>query len=85
MNLPLDLMPRLVWLVLNDGRSVIAGCGSTTREGLELALAKPDHTLTFTSDDRVDILPTSAVRDFVLFDARSKVPSASSIYRLVHV
>jgi hypothetical protein len=78
-------MPRLVWLVLNDGRSVIAGCGSTTREGLELALARPDHTLTFTSDDRVDILPTSAVRDFVLFDARSNVPSASSIYRLVHV
>jgi hypothetical protein len=78
-------MPRLVWLVLNDGRSVIAGCGSTTREGWELALARPDHTLTFTSDDRVDILPTSAVRDFVLFDARSNVPSASSIYRLVHV
>ncbi|MDP9191268.1 MAG: hypothetical protein M3P06_06150 [Acidobacteriota bacterium] len=85
MTLPLDLMPRLVWMVLNDGRSVVAGCGSTTREGLELALAKPDHTLMFTSDDRVDVLPTSAVRDFVLFDARSSVPAASSIYRIVHV
>ena len=85
MNLPLDSMPRLVWMVLNDGRSVVAGCGSTTREGMELALARPDHTLMFTSDDRVDILPTSAVRDFVLFDARSNVPAASSIYRLVHV
>ena len=85
MDLPLDLMPRLVWMVLKDGRSVVAGCGLTTREGLELALAKPDHTLTFTSDDRVDILPTSAVRDFVLFDARSNVPPASSIYRLVNV
>ena len=85
MNLPLDLMPRLVWMVLNDGRSVVAGCGSTTREGLELALARPDHTLMFTSDDRVDVLPTTAVRDFVLFDARSSVPPASSIYRLVHV
>ena len=85
MNLPLDLMPRLVWMVLNDGRSVVAGCGSTTREGLELALSKPDHTLMFTSDDRVDVLPTSAVRDFVLFDARSSVPAASSIYRIVHV
>ena len=85
MDLPLDLMPRLVWMVLKDGRSVVAGCGLTTREGLELALAKPDHTLTFTSDDRVDILPTSAVRDFVLFDARSSVPPASSIYRLVNV
>jgi hypothetical protein len=85
MDLPLDLMPRLVWMVLKDGRSVVAGCGLTTREGLELALAKPDHTLTFTSDDRVDILPTSAVRDFVLFDARSSVPAASAIYRLVNV
>ena len=85
MDLPLDLMPRLVWMVLKDGRSVVAGCGLTTREGLELALAKPGHTLTFTSDDRVDILPASAVRDFVLFDARSSVPPASSIYRLVNV
>ena len=85
MDLPLDLMPRLVWMVLKDGRSVVAGCGLTTREGLELALAKPGHTLTFTSDDRVDILPTSAVRDFVLFDARSSVPPASAIYRLVNV
>jgi hypothetical protein len=78
-------MPRLVWMVLNDGRSVVAGCGSTTRERFERALAEPNHTLTFTSDDRVDTLPTSAVRDFVLFDARSNVPLASSIYRLVHV
>lgn len=85
MDLPLDLMPRLVWMVLKDGRSVVAGCGLTTREGMELALAKPDHTLTFTSDDRVDILPTSAVRDFVLFDAHSSVPAASAIYRLVNV
>jgi len=85
MDLPLDLMPRLVWMELNDGRSVVAGCGSTTREGLERALAKPNHTLTFTSDDHVDILPASAVRDFVLFDARSSVPAASSIYRLVNV
>ncbi len=85
MNVPLDLMPRLVWMVLNDGRSVVAGCGLTTREGLERALARPDHTLTFTSDDRVDVLPASAVRDFVLFDARSSVPAASSIYRLVNV
>jgi len=78
-------MPRIVWMVLNDGRSVIAGCGTTTREGFERALAKPDHKLTLTSDDRVDVLPSSAVRDFVVFDARSNVPSASAIYRIVHV
>ena len=85
MNVPCELMPRLVWMVLKDGRSVVAGCGSTTRERLERALAEPGHTLTFTSDDRVDVLPTSAVRDFILFDSRSTVPAASSIYRLVHV
>ena len=85
MSLLLEHMPRLVWMVLNDGRSLVAGCGSTTREGMERALAEPDHTLTFTSDDRVDVLPTSAVRDFILFDARSNVPAASSIYRLVYV
>jgi hypothetical protein len=85
MNVISDTVPRLVWMVLTDGRSVVAGCGSTTRERLEIALAQPDHTLTLTSDDRVDILPSSAVRDFVLFDARSNVPAASSIYRLVNV
>ena len=78
-------MPRIIWMVLTDGRSVVAGCGATTRERLERALAEPDHELTLTSDDRVETLPTSAVRDFVLFDARSNVPSASAIYRLVHV
>jgi hypothetical protein len=78
-------MPRLVWLVLKDGRSVVGGCGTTTREGFERALAEPDRTLTLTSDDRVDLLPSRDVRDFVLFDARSSVPSASAIYRLVHV
>ena len=85
MTLDSRTMPRIVWLVLNDGRSVVAGCGATTREGFERALAEPDHNLTLTSDDRVDVLPSSAVRDFVLFDARSSVPSASAIYRLVHV
>ncbi len=85
MTVALDFMPRIVWLVLNDDRSVVAGCGSTTREGFERALADADRKLTLTSDDRVDVLPTSAVRDFVLFDARSSVPSASAIYRIVHV
>ncbi len=78
-------MPRLVWLVLKDGRSVVGGCGATTREGFERALAEPDRTITLTSDDRVDLLPSREVRDFILFDARSTVPSASAIYRLVHV
>lgn len=63
---------------------MVAGCGSTTREGIERALSEPERMLTFTSDDRVDVVPGSAVRDFVLFDARMSVPSATAIYRLVH-
>lgn len=78
-------MARLIWMVLRDGRSVIAGCGATTRERIELALMEPGRTLTLTSDERVDTLEAEAVRDFVVFDARSSVPPASAIYRLVHV
>lgn len=76
---------RIVWIVLKDGRSVVAGCGATTREKFARALAQPDHELTLTSDDRVDVLPVNSVRDFVLFDSRSTLPDASAIYRLVHV
>lgn len=78
-------MPRLVWMVLDDGRSVVAGCGAETREGFERAMAQPDHMLTLTSDDRVDVLPSRNVRDFIVCDTRSTVPAASAIYRLVHV
>lgn len=78
-------MPRLVWFVLNDGRSVVAGCGSATRDALSSALAEPDRMLTLTSDDAVEHIPSGYVRDFVVFDSKSPVPPASSIYRLVHV
>ena len=78
-------MARLIWMVLRDGRSVIAGCGGVTRERIETALAEPGRTFTLTSDEGVDVVRSDAVRDFVLFDARSSVPPASAIYRLVHV
>jgi hypothetical protein len=78
-------MPRLVWFVLNDGRSLVAGCGTATRDGLASALAEPDSVLTLTSDDAVEHIPTGSVRDFVLFDAKTPVPAATSIYRLMHV
>jgi hypothetical protein len=81
----LSLMPRLVWFVLHDGRSVVAGCGSETRDSLAHAIAAPGNTITFTSDDSVEHIPGSAVRDFILFDSRAKVPSSAAIYRLVQV
>lgn len=78
-------MPRLVWFVLNDGRSVVAGCGSATRDSLASAIAAPGTTITFTSDDSVEHIPGSAVRDFVLFESRATVPPSAAIYRLVHI
>ncbi len=76
---------RLVWFVLNDGRSVVAGCGSATRDSLASAIASPGTTITFTSDDSVERIPGSAVREFVLFDCRSAVPPSSAIYRFVQL
>jgi hypothetical protein len=78
-------MQKLVWFVLNDGRSLVAGCDAATKDSLDRMLAEPDHTLTLTSDDSVERIPSSAVRDFVLFEAKSKVPPATAIYRLLQL
>ena len=78
-------MSRLAWFVLNDGRSLVAGCGSITRDGLARAIAVPGTTITFTSDNAIEQIPGSDVRDFILFDSRSKVPAATAIYRIVRV
>lgn len=79
------IMPKLVWMVLQDGRSVVAGCGNATREDLATAITAPDVTLTLTSDDGVDRIAGADVRDFIVFDSRSPIPSASAIYRLLNV
>lgn len=72
---------HVVWMVLLDGRSIVAGCAAETREGLERALSDPEGLLALTSDDRVDVVPTSAVRAFEFCDARSGIPAATTIYR----
>ena len=77
-------MARLVWFVLNDGRSVVAGCAGETRESLAGAIARPDSTLTLTRDDSVERLSSEEIRDFVVYEAKASVPSATAIYRLVH-
>lgn len=74
-------MARLVWLVLTDGRSVVANC-STTPEALKRALARPGVTLTLTSDCAVERIAGTDVRDFVMFDARNTPSPESSIYHL---
>lgn len=78
-------MPGLVWLVLKDGRSVIAGCTPGSRDSIASALAEPHRTLTFTSDDAVEHIPSAYVRSFVMFETKSRIPSAASIYRFVQV
>jgi hypothetical protein len=78
-------MSRLVWFVLNDGRSLVAGCDSLTRAMLDAALAEPERMLTLTSDDSVHRLPLRDVRNFVLFDSKMNVPPTASIYHFVQM
>ncbi|HEY5609928.1 MAG TPA: hypothetical protein VIL97_01870 [Thermoanaerobaculia bacterium] len=78
-------MPRLVWFVMDDGRSVIANCDGMTRERIERMIRQPEKTLAFTADDAVDRYPATSVRDFVLFDARMNVPAHAAIYNFVHL
>ena len=76
-------MARLVWFVLKDGRSVIAGCDFATRDSLASAIAVPGRTITIASDDGVQQIPGSAIREFVVFDSRSAVLQSSAICRLL--
>jgi hypothetical protein len=46
-------------------------------------LREPQKTLTLTSDGSVEQIPGAYVRDFVVFDAKSGIPPAASIYRLL--
>ena len=78
-------MARLVWFVLNDGRSVVAGCEAATRDSLVRVLSRPGCTLTLSSDRVVECIPSSNVRDFIIFDARSRIPEETSIYRHLRI
>jgi hypothetical protein len=72
-------------MVLNDGRSVVAGCGATTTDALDEVFAERKTMLVLTSDDGVEHIASAAVRNYVVFDSKSQIPPATSIYRLVHV
>lgn len=78
-------MSRLVWFVLNDGSSLVAGCDAITRDMITTALSEPDRTLTLTSDDSVHSIRSTAVREFVVFDSKMSVPPTASIYHFVQV
>ena len=79
-------MARLVWFVLNDGRSLVAGAGAATRESLVSALSRPGTRLTLTTEGSiVEEIASDDVRDFVVFDAKSSLSHPASIYDLQHV
>jgi hypothetical protein len=78
-------MQRIVWMVLNDGRSVVAGCGVTSNDSLADAFSRPDSMVMLTSDDGVEHISSAAVREYVLLDSKSNIPPATSVYRLVHI
>ncbi|HVT03435.1 MAG TPA: hypothetical protein VHL58_08705 [Thermoanaerobaculia bacterium] len=75
-------MPRLVWFVLKDGRSLIAACDSVTNERLAEALATTS-ILTLTGDDSVEVLRTAEIREFVSFDVAMNVPQRAAIFNFV--
>ncbi|MBK5260511.1 MAG: hypothetical protein JJE51_13045 [Thermoanaerobaculia bacterium] len=76
-------MARLVWFVLNDGRSLVAGCGGATRESLVRDLSRPGATFELTAEGSiVERIASDDVRDFVLFDARSSLVHATAIFDL---
>ena len=76
---------RFVWLVLNDGRSMVARCAAATRERLERALADPGRRLEFTTPQGVDTVPAAAVRDFIVFDARNPHETGTAIDRQLNL
>lgn len=78
-------MARLVWLVLKNGRSVIAGCGKLNREAFESLMHEPHRWMTLTGEESVDFIRGDEIREFRLFDAEVRVPEDSSIYHFVAV
>ena len=72
-------MTRLVWMVLRDGRSVVASCAQATREDVARAIAQPGRTLTVNYVNSFESIPNSAIRDFVVFDSRSDPDQDSAI------
>ena len=72
-------MSRLVWMVLQDGRSVVAACDSVTREDVASTIRQPGRTLIVHYADKFESIPCAAVRDFIVFDSRARLTDDSPI------
>lgn len=75
------MITRLVWFVLDDGTSVVAGCGTATRDAVAVALQNPRAMLTLRSRDAVEQLAACSIREFVVFDATTPALRATAIQR----
>ncbi|HET7710927.1 MAG TPA: hypothetical protein VFL80_03275 [Thermoanaerobaculia bacterium] len=78
-------MPRLIWMMLDDGRAVVAGCLNASRVDVARAFSQPGRTVTLTSDDAVETISAARVRRFMLLESVRQVPPSNSIYRLMQV
>ena len=43
------------------------------------------RSFVLSSEDAVEQIPANAVRDFVVFESKAKLPAATAIYRIVRV
>ena len=66
-------------MVLQDGRSVVASCDSVTREDVATAIRQPGRTLIVHYADKFESIPGAAIRDFIVFDSRSRIGDDSPI------
>lgn len=78
-------MPRLVWFVLKNGRSVIAGCGHLNREAFQRLMDEPYRWMTLTADASVEFIRGAEIREFQLLDLDTGIPADPSIYHFVAV
>jgi hypothetical protein len=78
-------MPRLIWLVLRNGASLLASCDSAAPERLKEAIEEKVGALILTADDRVERLPAAEVTDFCIVEAPAQFPRSARVYRFLHV
>lgn len=78
-------MSRVVWLVLKNGESVIAGCGKLDREAFDSLMAEPHRWMTLKGEETVRFIRGDEIRDFRLFDAEIQIEASSSIRHSIAV
>ena len=71
-------IPRLVCLLLSDGRAVIANCSEP-----RFRKATDSEVLTLTGDDAVEQLPAAKIRDAFVIDPATPVPPNATVFNFI--